>query len=74
MLAFIFAEIENFKGAIGLAFFLELALHAKQPFSGCVNGKLAKIRANPLAAQLFGDSRECAGTTEEIGYEVAFVG
>ena len=74
MLALIFAEIENFKGAIGLAFLLELALHAKQPFSGGMDGELAKVCGNPLTAQFFSYCRECAGATEKVGHKIAFIG
>jgi hypothetical protein len=72
--AFVAAEVENFEGAVVFAFGLELALHADQALAGGVNGELAEIGGDPLAAQFFCYSSGGAGAAEEVGDEVAFVG
>ena len=74
MLAFVLAEVENFKSAVVLAFGLQLPLHADHALAGGVDGELAEVAGDPLAAQLLGHRRGRAGAAEEVGDEVAFVG
>ena len=74
VLAFVSAKVEDFKGAVILAFGLEPSLHADNTLAGGVDGEFAQIRGNPLAAQLFCHCGSGAGTTEEVGDKVAFVG
>jgi hypothetical protein len=71
--AFVAAEVEDFKGAVVFAFGLELALHADQALAGGVDGELAEIGGDPLAAQLFCNGGGGAGAAEEVGDEVAFL-
>ena len=73
VLAFIFAQIENFKGTIVLALGLELPLDADHPLTCGVNGEFAQIADDPLASQLFGHRGGSARAAEEVGHQVAFV-
>ena len=72
VLAFVFAQVEDFERAVVFAFVLECALDADHAFAGGVDGELAEVGDNPLAAELFGDGGGGAGAAEEIGDEVAF--
>ncbi len=74
MLALVLAEVEDLEGAVVLAVFLELALYPDQPLAGGVDGELAEIGGDPLAAQFFGHGGGSAGAAEEIGDQIAFVG
>src|SRR5437764_1234790 len=67
------AEVEDFKGAIGQVLFLAFALHADEPLASRVDGELAEVADDPLAAQLFGDRRRRAGPTKEVRDDVIFV-
>ena len=74
VLALVLAQVEDFKGAVVLALGLELPLHADQPLAGGVDGELAQVADDPLAAQLLRHGRRGAGAAEEVGDQVAFVG
>ena len=74
VLALVLAQVEDFEGAVVLAFGLQLPLHADQPLAGGVDGELAQVGDDPLAAQFFGHGGRGAGAAEEVGDEVAFVG
>jgi hypothetical protein len=54
VLAFVFAEVEDFECAICQVLGLAFALHADKPFARGVDGELAEIADDPLAAQLLG--------------------
>lgn len=74
MFALILAQVQNLEGPVVLACFLAFALHADEPFAGGVDGELAEIRDDPLPAQLLRHRRRGAGTAEEVGDDVVFVG
>jgi len=61
VLAFVLAQVEDLEGAVVLALRLELPLYADQALVGGVNGELAEVRGNSLAAQLFGHGGGGAG-------------
>jgi hypothetical protein len=50
VLAFVLAQVEDLKGAVVLAFGLELALHADHALTGGVDGELAQVGDDPFTA------------------------
>jgi hypothetical protein len=74
VLALVLAQVQDFKGAVVFALSLQLSLHADQPLAGGVNGELAEVADDPLAAEFFRHRRRGARATEEVGDQVAFVG
>ena len=73
MLAFVFTQVEDLKGAVVLALGLQLPLHADKSFAGGVDGELAQVADNPSTAELFSHGRCSARAAEEIRYQVTFV-
>ncbi len=55
-------------------FFAQIGIDPDRPLAGGMNGELAQVAGNPLAPQLLGHGGGGAGTAEEVGDEVAFVG
>ncbi len=74
VLALVLAQVEDFEGAVVLALGLQLALHADHALAGGVDGELAQVGDDPLAAQLLRHRGGGAGAAEEVGDEIAFVG
>ena len=74
VLALVFAEVQDFKGAVVPVVFLELALDPDEALARGVNGEFAQVRANPFAAQLFGHGRRGPGPAKKIRHQIAFVG
>jgi len=72
--ALVLAEVEDFEGAEVLALVLKRALYLDKAFAGGVNGELTEVGDDPLAVELFGDRGGGAGTAEEVGDDVVFVG
>ncbi len=74
MLSLVPAEVQHLERAVVLAFRLQFALHADHALARRVDGELAEIGDDPLAAELLGDGGRGARTDEEVGDEIAFVG
>jgi hypothetical protein len=74
VLALVLAQIEDFKGAVVLAFSFEPSLDANQALARGVDGELAQVADDPFAAQFFRHDRRGAGAAEEVGDQVTFVG
>ena len=74
ILAFVFSQIKDFKGAKVLPGLLELSLDTDHPFSGGMNGEFAEIGPDPLAVQLFCHRQGRAGSAEEVGNQIARIG
>ena len=72
--ALVLAEVEDFEGAEVLALVFKRTLHLDQALAGGVNGELAEVGDDPLAVELFGYRGGGAGTAEEVGDDVVFVG
>src|SRR5208283_4643928 len=60
MLALVLSKIEDFKGPVVLAIFLQLPLHANHSLTRSVYGELPQIADYPLTTQLFSDSGCCS--------------
>ena len=73
VLPLVLAEVENFKGAIALVFFFELALYADYALTCSVYGELAKVSSNPLTAQFFSHGGGCARATKKVRNKISFV-
>ena len=74
VLTLIFAEVENFKGAVVFAVGFELTLDSNHPLAGSMDGELAEVCSNPHASQFFGNGGSRARAAEEVGDKVTFVG
>jgi hypothetical protein len=74
VLALVLAQVENFKRAVVLAFGFQLPLHADEALASGVDGELAEVADDPLTPEFFSHRRRRAGTAEEVGHQVAFVG
>ena len=74
MLAFVFAEVQDFERAERLSSALQLALDADEPLARGVDGELAQVADDPFAAELFSHGGRRARAAEEIGDDVVFVG
>ncbi len=72
--AFILAQIEHLEGAEVLARSFHFPLNADEALARGVDGELAEVTADPLAAELLGHREGGAGTREEVGHDVALVG
>jgi hypothetical protein len=68
VLALVFPQVEEFKGAIVPTLGLELALHADQALSGGMDRELAQVADDPFAPQFFGYSGSGAGAAEKVGH------
>ena len=74
VLAFVPAEVENFKSAVILAFSFELPLDTDESLAGGVDGKFTQVGNDLLTGKLFRHSRGGPTSAEEVGDQVAFVG
>ena len=74
ILPLVFAEVEDFEGAIRFGGFFELPLHADQALARGVDGEAPEIAADPFAPELFRHRQRGAGAAEEVGDEIAGVG
>ena len=72
-LALVAAEVQDFERAERFVNGLPLALDLNEPLARGVNGELAEIGDDPLAAQLLGHGGRRAAAAEEIGDEVTLV-
>ena len=72
-LALVAAEVQHLEGAKRLAGFLQPALHLDQPLARGVDGELAEVGGDPLAAELFCHGGRGATPAEKVRYQIACV-
>ena len=67
------AEVQHLEGAEGPFGRFQFTLHLDQALARGVDGELAEVGADPLAAEFLGDGGGGAAAAEEVGDEVALV-
>lgn len=74
VLPLVLAQVQDLEGPVVASLGFQVALDADHSFAGGVDGEFSQVADDPFATQLFRHRRGCAGATEEVGHEVAFVG